>query len=70
MERASQKARSLFTNFTLYKAIKSPRISVTVKGVGKEFLWPSIKIGTPVVNAGLQSLRIRNIQKQGSKYKT
>jgi len=66
-ERASQKVRCLFTNFTLYKAIKSPKISVTVKDVVKAFLWPNIKIDTRAVNAGLQNLRIKNIQKQEDK---
>jgi hypothetical protein len=68
-ERASQKARRLFTNSTPYKEIKSPRISANVKGAVKVFLWPNTKTDTRAVNAGLQNLRIKNIQKQGSKFK-
>ena len=68
-ERASQKARCLFTNSTLYKAIKPPRISANVKGAVKVFLWPNIQIDIRVVNAGLQNLRIKNIQKHEGKFK-
>ena len=69
MERANQKVKYLFTNITLYKGIRSQRISVNVKDAEKAFLWPSIKIDTRAVGVGSQNLHIKNIQKQKSKNK-
>ena len=70
MERVNQKVEYLLTNITLYKAIRSPKISVSVKDAEKVFSWLSIKIDSRAVSVGSQNLYIKNIQKQKGKTKT
>ena len=64
MVRANQRAKSLFTNFTAYKATRSPERGVTVQDVGKVFSWLNIRTDTRAANVDLLNLCIRSIQNQ------